>query len=215
MVAQYKSNIPVEAIQWNGSNVVEVLAFFDGKSYDSYLKKINSSEQAEDEFTTLSQEIKENGLFIPKVLNNFAPMVSVGSFLVRERGGIDVYSEKDFKLKFSQVGPVELPPNHLKAASIMALQLKSRFKDCENDLQLLATITQTLMMGAQYLVLQDVIKTVIDEPLSMRGIVYQKESGEFEIGYYNARECPWSDWVKRHKLVMWYYPESVTKLIKL
>lgn len=215
MVAQYKSNVPVEAVQWNGSNIAEVLAFFDGKSYDSYLKKINSSEQAEDEFTTLSQEIKENGLFIPKVLNVFAPMVSVGSFLVREGSVINIYSESDFKLKFSQAGPVELPPNHLKAANIIALQLKSRFKDSKDDLQLLAVITQAVMMGAQFVVLQDVVKTIIDEPLSMKGIVYQKESGEFEMGYYNSRECPWSEWVKRQKLVLWYYPESITKLIKL
>lgn len=103
MIKKYrKKPVVIEALQWDGGNLVEIAAFLKGVSVKSIESEINSSELAQKNWKELEKSSYHKGITIPTLEGNM--IASVGDFVIKGVAG-EFYpcKEKIFKETYELV----------------------------------------------------------------------------------------------------------------
>lgn len=103
MIKKYrKKPVIIEALQWNGSNLVETTAFLKGIPIESIESEINSSELAQKNWKELEKSSYYNGITIPTLEGTM--IASIGDFIIKGVAG-EFYpcKEKIFKETYELV----------------------------------------------------------------------------------------------------------------
>lgn len=103
MVEKYrKKPVVIEALQWNGNNLIEVMSFLKGVPIENIESEINSSDLAQKNWKELEKTSYHNGITIPTLEGNM--IASVGDFIIKGVAG-EFYpcKEKIFKETYELV----------------------------------------------------------------------------------------------------------------
>ena len=85
MIKKYrKKPVVIEALQWDGGNLVEITAFLKGVSIKSIESEINSSELAQKNWKELEKSSYHKGITISTLEGNM--IASAGDFIIK---GVD------------------------------------------------------------------------------------------------------------------------------
>lgn len=103
MIEKYrKKPLVIEALQWDGSNLIEVTAFLKGVPIESIESEINSSDLAQKNWKELEKSSYHKGITIPTLEGNM--IASVNDFIIKGVAG-EFYpcKEKIFKETYELV----------------------------------------------------------------------------------------------------------------
>lgn len=103
MIKKYrKKPVVIEALQWDGDNLVEITAFLKGVSVKSIESEINSSELAQKNWKELEKSSYHKGITISTLERNM--IASIGDFIIKGVAG-EFYpcKEKIFKETYELV----------------------------------------------------------------------------------------------------------------
>lgn len=85
MIKKYRKKPVVKVLQWDGSNLIEVIAFLKEVSIRTIKSEINSSEIAQKNWMKLQQSSCNEGIVIPTLEGNI--FASVGDFIIKGSSG--------------------------------------------------------------------------------------------------------------------------------
>lgn len=103
MIEKYrKKPVVIEALQWDGNNLIEVTAFLKGGPIENIESEINSSELAQKNWKELEKSSYHKGITIPTLEGTM--VASVGDFIIKGVAG-EFYpcKEKIFKETYELV----------------------------------------------------------------------------------------------------------------
>lgn len=86
MIEKYrKKPVVIEALQWDGGNLIEVTAFLKGVPIGNIESEINSSELAQKNWKELEKSSYRKGIAIPTLEGTM--VASVGDFIIKGVAG--------------------------------------------------------------------------------------------------------------------------------